>query len=103
MNKFIQKLYEKIWALFAVSYWFQLYGNYQYSESFDNWCRKSLEEGHHITKLDKYSVYFNGKRLWYGNKKLCCFHLYENGKPYVQPSRYTKYLMMKRLNDSWDV
>lgn len=103
MNKIIQKLYEKIWALFAVSYWNQLYDNYPYSKSFDAWCRKSLDEGHSIKRVCNYTVKFNGEILWLGNGKLCCFHLYENAKPYVQPSRYTKYLMMKRFNDSWDV
>lgn len=103
MNKFFKKLYEKIWTLFAVSYWCQLYGTYLYSKSFDDWCRKSLEEGHSIKRVCNYTVEFNGKILWLGNGKLCCFHLYSKNSPYVQPSRYTKHLMMKRFNDSWDV
>ena len=102
MKKFIQKMYEKIWTLFAISYWGQTYSE-RYSKAFDVWCRKSLDEGHRFTEISNYTAKFNGKTIWISNHPHASFRLYESDKPQVQPSRYTKYLMMKRLNDSWDV
>lgn len=102
MKKFMQKLYEKIWVLFAVNYWSQIYSE-KYSKAFDDWCRKSLDEGHYFTEISNYTAKFNGKTIWISNHPHASFRLYEGGKPRAQPSRYTKYLMMKRLNDSWDV
>ena len=102
MNKFMQKLYEKIWTLFAISYWGQTYSE-RYSKAFDVWCRKSLDEGHRFTEISNYTAKFNGKTIWICNHPHTSFSLYETNKPKAHPSRYTKYLMMKRLNDSWDV
>lgn len=102
MKKFIQKMYEKIWTLFAIRYWGQTYSE-KYSKAFDVWCRKSLDEGHYFTEISNYTAKFNGKTIWLANHPHASFRLYESDKPQVQPSRYTRYLMMKRLNDSWDV
>ena len=100
MKKFAKKLYEKIWALFAVRYWMQIYSD-NYNKSFDLWCRKSLDDGHYFTEIDNFTAKFNGKTIWIRNHPHASFSLRERGKPEVHPSRYTKHLMMKRLNESW--
>ena len=100
IKKFAKKLYEKIWTLFAIRYWMQTYSE-RYSKAFDVWCRKSLEEGHYFTEIRNYTAKFNGKTIWICNHPYASFCLYETNKPKVHPSRYTKHLMMKRLNDSW--
>lgn len=100
MKKFMQKLYEKIWTLLATRYWVQIYSE-KYSKAFDDWCRKSLDEGHYFTEISNYTAKFNGKTIWISSHPYASFSLYEKNKPQVHPSRYTKYLMMKRLNDSW--
>lgn len=102
MKKFIQKLYEKVWTLFAIRYWMQI-NSENYSKSFDIWCRKTLDEGHYFTEIGEYRAKINGRTLWINNHPYASFSLCESGKPSPQPSRYTKYLMMKRLNDSWEV
>lgn len=100
MKKLIQKLYEKIWTIFAIHYWIQVYSE-NYNKSFDDWCRKSLDDGHYFTEISNYTAKFNGKTIWIGNHPYGSFELYEKDRPRVQPSRYTKHLMMKRLKDSW--
>lgn len=97
MKKLLTKVYESFVVLLHPAFWVQLYKDYPYSESFDKWCRESLEQGCEFKVLDKYKVVFNGRTLWIGNDKLCCFNLSENGKPEVQPSRYTKILMWKKF------
>lgn len=101
MLKLINYVYEKLFTIVAISYWIQLYDEHPYSKSFDDWCRKSLDDGCKVISIDRYTVKFNGKTLWIGNGKVACFTLYEKGKPSVSPSRYTKYLMMKQYRDSW--
>ena len=103
MSNLVKFIYEKVWAIFSISYWIQLYDDYPYSKSFDAWCRKSLDKGCQIKRIDRFTVEFNGRILWIGNEKVACFHLYEVGKPSAAPSRYTKHLMMKRFNDSWEI
>ena len=100
MNKFshyVIKFYEKLWCLFTVSYWIQLYDYYPYSDSFDTWMRKSLKEGCKLEVIDNYRAKFNGRVLWIENVPYASFHLDEPRKPNVSPSRYTKYLMNKQL------
>jgi len=75
----------------------QLYEDYPYSESFDQWCRESLKHGFEFKDKDEWVVVFNGRELWIANDKLCCFRLNERNKPKVQPSRYTKILLWKKF------
>ena len=102
MKKFLKTLYEKVWTLFAISYWMQIYSE-QYNKSFDAWCRDSLDGGHKFTEINSYTAKLNGKTIWIVNHPYASFSLYEDNKLSVHPSRYTKHLMMKRLNDSLDV
>lgn len=100
MNKlsyYVIKFYEKLWCLFAASYWIQLYDYYPYSDSFDTWMRQSLKEGCKLEVIDQYHAKFNGRVLWIENVPYASFRLDELHKPYVSPSRYTKYLMNKQL------
>lgn len=97
MKKLLTKVYEYLVVMLHPTFWIQLYKDYPYSESFDQWCRESLEQGCEFKDYDKYRVVFNERKLWIGNSKLCCFRLSENGKPSVQPSRYTKILMWKKF------
>lgn len=97
IKNIMNSIYEKLLVLFHPSFWIQLYGDYPYSESFDQWCRESLEQGCEFKDLGNYTVVFNRRTLWIGNDKLCCFNLNEKNKPSVQPSRYTKILMWKRF------
>lgn len=93
----LQYVCEKIWCLFAVTYWLQLYLDYPYSKSFDKWVRDSLKEGHKLEIIDNFHAKFNGRRLWIENVPYAAFHLHEPHKPDVSPSRYTKYLLNKQL------
>ena len=100
MNKlsyYVIKFYEKLWCLFSVSYWIQLYDDYPYSASFDAWMRQSLKEGCKLEVIDQYRAKFNGRVLWIENVPYASFHLDEEGKTSVSPARYTKYLMNKQL------
>lgn len=97
MKKLSTKVYEYLVVLLHPAFWCQLYKDYPYSESFDQWCKESLEQGCEFELIDNYTVRFNGRILWIGNDKLCCFNLYEDDKPSVQPSRYTKILMWKKF------
>lgn len=102
MNKlsyYVIKFYEKLWCLFAVSYWIQLYDEYPYSASFDAWMRQSLKEGHKLEVIDKYQAKFNGRVLWIENIPYASFRLDEKGKISVSPARYTKYLLNKQLKN----
>lgn len=103
MNKYIKSIYEKIWCIFAVSYWIQLYGDYPHSKSFDNWCKESLDKGCKFTNITEYTAMFNGKKLWITNHPCASFHLYGEGSPKLSPSRYTKKLMQERLDSSWEI
>ena len=99
MKKLISVLYEKLWCLFAVSYYVQLYDDYPFSDSFDKWCRESLDKGFKFTNISEYSAEFNGKKLWITNHPCASFHLYGEGSPKLSPSRYTKKLMQERLSN----
>ena len=91
------KVYKSLVVLLHPLFWFQLYKEYPYSKSFDQWCLESLENGCNFEDIGNHTVKFNGRTLWIGNDKLCCFSLYEKNKPEVQPSRYTKILMWKKF------
>ena len=91
------KFCEKLWCIYAVFYWMQLYDDYPYSASFDAWMRQSLKEGHKLEIIDSYHANFNGRRLWIENVPYAAFRLSEHNKQSVSPSRYTKYLMNKQL------
>ena len=93
----LSKVYKSLVVLLHPSFWIQLYDAYPYSKSFDQWCLESLESGCNFEHLKNYTVKFNGRTLWIANDKLCCFKLYEDNKPSVQPSRYTKILMWKKF------
>lgn len=97
MKNLLIKFYEYLIVLLHPSFWCQLYEKYPYLESFDGWCRNSLKQGCKFEVIDNYTIKFNGRILWLGNDKLCCFCLHENNKPKVSPSRYTKVLMWKEL------
>ncbi|HCH9337349.1 TPA: hypothetical protein PNO69_004545 [Salmonella enterica] len=100
MNKlsyYVIKFYEKLWCLFTVSYWIQLYDDYPYSASKDAWMRQSLKEGHKLEIIDNFHAKFNGRVLWIENIPYASFHLDEKGKTSVSPARYTKYLLNKQL------
>lgn len=97
MKNLLIKVYEYLIVLLHPAFWMQLYEDYPYSESFDQWCRESLKQGCEFKDLGKYTVVFNGRTLWIGNDELCCFKLSEDDKPSVQPSRYTKILMWKKF------
>lgn len=97
LSYYVIKLYEKLWCLFAVSYWIQLYDYYPYSASFDAWMRQSLKEGHKLEIIDNFHAKFNGRVLWIENVPHASFRLDEVGKSSVSPARYTKYLFNKQL------
>ena len=93
-------IYEKLWVVIRIDFWTQLYHYYPYSESFDKWCRESLENDCDFTDAGLINtVTFNGRVLWVGISKTGCFHLMENRKPFVQPSRYTKGLLWKKYKE----
>ena len=96
----LKLIYEKLWCIFAVSYWMQFYDNYPYSKSFDNWCRESLGKDCKFTNITEYTAMFNGKKLWITNHPYASFHLDEGGSTNISPSRYTKKLMQERLSNS---
>lgn len=97
MKNLLIKLYEYLIVLFHPAFWMQLYEDYPYSESFDQWCRESLKQGCEFKDGDQWVVLFNERKLWIANDKLACFKLWEDDKPRVQPSRYTKILMWKKF------
>lgn len=97
MKKLSVKVYEYFVVFLHPAFWCQLYEDYPYSESFDQWCRDSLEQGCEFKDLGKYTVVFNERKLWIANDKLVCFKLWEDNKPRVQPSRHTKILMWKKF------
>lgn len=97
LSHYFIKFLEKVWCVYAVFYWMQLYEDYPYSASFDAWMRKSLKEGHKIEILGSHTARFNGRIIWISNVPYAAFHLYESDKKDVSPSRYTKYLMNKQL------
>lgn len=97
LSRYFIKFYEKLWCLFAVNYWMQLYADDPYSKSFDMWVRQSLKEGHKLEIISDHKAKFNGRVLWIANSPYGAFCLSERGKPSVSPSRYTKYLMNKQI------
>lgn len=99
MIKLLKTIYEKIWCIFAVTYWLQLY---PCNKSFDEWCRESLEKGCTFENISEYTATFNGKTLWLKNHPNASFNLYQEGCPEISPSRYTKYLLKQRFNNSLD-
>ena len=96
----LKLIYEKLWCIFAASYWIQLYDDYPFSDSFDKWCRESLDKGCKFTNITEYEAMFNGEKLWITNHPCASFHLYGDGSPKLSPSRYTKKLMQERLDTS---
>ena len=100
--KMLTLLWEKVWCLFAVTYWLQDYDHCPYSKGFDNWCREELKKGTKFKNTCEFKGSFGGKQLWITNHPYASLHLYENGEPQVSPSRYTKRLLKKRLSESWE-
>ena len=98
----LKLIYEKLWCIFAASYWIQLYDDYPYSKDFDKWCRESLDKGCKFTNITEYTAIFNGEKLWISNHPYASFHLYGEGSPKLSPSRYTKKLMQERLSNCWE-
>ena len=39
----LKYIYEKLWCVFAISYWVQLFDRYPYDKNYDKWCRKVLK------------------------------------------------------------
>lgn len=94
--KYLQKIYEYIWCLFAVSYWIQ---RKKYNKVYDDWCKDQLKDGITFTDLTEYTVKMNGVKVWIANHPFASFRTYDNPRlTEMHPSRYTRHLLKKELD-----
>lgn len=55
------------------------------------------QDVHQLIVINEYEAMFNSRTLWIENVPYAAFRLNEHRKSNVSPSRYTKYLLNKRL------
>ena len=92
--KYLQKIYEFIWCVFAYNYWYQ---QNQYNEVYDEWCREQIKSGCAFTDVTEYTAKLSGVTIWIKNHPFASFSIYDRKLPKYRPSRYVMFLMHTKL------
>ena len=98
--KFLQKIYEFIWSLCAVNYWLQ---QKEYNKVYDDWCKDQLKLGCNFTDITEYTAKLSGVGIWIKNHPYASFSVHERKTPEYRPSRYTMFLLHRKLKKQLEV